>query len=501
MPSNLLAQVEKTLQALHTEVEKNLEGWSKARKPPTFRAMEIEIHALFRRFADQVVAELLTDVSQDVEFQAKTAQAALRASAGTLRSSGQCTVQVTLLGGSKTSIEVAYAAPNKRESKCNKNRRGRKRKRAAQGIYPTLAALGICFGVTPALAGEICRQVADSDSVRTGREALARRGIDLGHKQTLRIVDKFGARAAEQRTQWLLNAMEKPALKGPLSGKRVVVAVDGGRIRERVVRPGRRNQKTGHHGYDAPWREPKLLTIYVIDDKGEIERSLRPVLDGTLGDCDVVFTMLAAYLRALGGHEAKQLIVLADGAKWIWERTQRLAELVGLPPQRMLEIVDWYHAVETLHSVADARPSLPVACRKSWLKHAKKALHAGDIAKLMQLFDKLAVGRSAKNVNKHRDYFERNAKRMQYASCVASSTPIGSGAIESGVRRVINMRLKSNGTFWLYKNAESMLLLRGYLKAGRFDDLVDWSITTAAPWWEGELKLYSMPICEKGEAA
>jgi hypothetical protein len=46
------------------------------------------------------------------------------------------------------------------------------------------------------------------------------------------------------------------------------------------------------------------------------------------------------------------------------------------------------HAVETLHSVVVARPSLPVACRKSWLKHAKKALHAGEIAKLMELFDR-----------------------------------------------------------------------------------------------------------------
>ena len=28
-----------------------------------------------------------------------------------------------------------------------------------------------------------------------------------------------------------------------------------------------------------------------------------------------------------------------------------------------------------------------------------------------------------------------------------------------------------------------MLLLRSYLKCGRFDDLIDWSLASAAPWW------------------
>ncbi len=35
----------------------------------------------------------------------------------------------------------------------------------------------------------------------------------------------------------------------------------------------------------------------------------------------------------------------------------------------------------------------------------------------------------------------------------------------------------------LRENAEGMLLLRSYLKAGRFDDIIDWSIAKAADWW------------------
>ena len=49
--------------------------------------------------------------------------------------------------------------------------------------------------------------------------------------------------------------------------------------------------------------------------------------------------------------------------------------------------------------------------------------------------------------------------------------PIGSGAVESSVRRVINLRVKSNAIYWLRENAETMIRLRAWIKAGRGDEL------------------------------
>ena len=72
---------------------------------------------------------------------------------------------------------------------------------------------------------------------------------------------------------------------------------------------------------------------------------------------------------------------------------------------------------------------------------------------------------------------------MQYASFKAINAPCGSGAVESMIRRVVNLRMKGNAKFWLAENAEIMLLLRSYLKAGRFDDLLDWSLAANASWW------------------
>src|SRR5262249_470716 len=58
---------------------------------------------------------------------------------------------------------------------------------------------------------------------------------------------------------------------------------------------------------------------------------------------------------------------------------------------------------------------------------------------------------------------------MAYARLLAMKLPIGSGAIESTVRRVVNLRLKGPSLFWCRANAEAILLLRSYYKAGRVE--------------------------------
>ncbi len=124
---------------------------------------------------------------------------------------------MTLLGGGKARVKVPYLKQDLR-GRPGRTRGSGKRGPGGTGLYPTLAALGIWFGVTPALAGEIVRQVADSDAVRPAREALARRGIDLGHKQTLRIVGKV-LNAGQARSD-----CSRLKVRSPTAGRRPSVA-------------------------------------------------------------------------------------------------------------------------------------------------------------------------------------------------------------------------------------------------------------------------------------
>ena len=60
---------------------------------------------------------------------------------------------------------------------------------------------------------------------------------------------------------------------------------------------------------------------------------------------------------------------------------------------------------------------------------------------------------------------------MRYHDIASAGLPIGSGAMESAVRRVVNLRLKGASMYWLNEKAEAMLLLRSFYKSGRWDML------------------------------
>jgi hypothetical protein len=58
---------------------------------------------------------------------------------------------------------------------------------------------------------------------------------------------------------------------------------------------------------------------------------------------------------------------------------------------------------------------------------------------------------------------------MNYQQVANHNLPIGSGAMESAIRRVVNLRLKGASIYWLEETAEAMLMLRSYYKSGRWN--------------------------------
>ena len=70
-------------------------------------------------------------------------------------------------------------------------------------------------------------------------------------------------------------------------------------------------------------------------------------------------------------------------------------------------------------------------------------------------------------------YLERHGEEghLDYAKFRRRKLPLGSGAIESAVRRVINLRMKGNSIFWKEANAEAMLVLRGLVLSRRWKEV------------------------------
>jgi hypothetical protein len=176
-------------------------------------------------------------------------------------------------------------------------------------------------------------------------------------------------------------------------------------------------------------------------------------------------------LPRLGITQADHVVFIADGAPWIWKRVPLWIQTLGLTVEQVHEVLDFYHAAEHLGKVSALRKDWSTKGRSRWRNQQRRLLLRGEVEQVVAAVRDICRGRNSKAIRTHRDYFIKNQSRMAYAKLKAKKLPIGSGAIESAVRRVINLRLKGARIFWCRQSAEAILLLRSYYKAGRWNML------------------------------
>lgn len=335
-------------------------------------------------------------------------------------------------------------------------------KKRHKGFYLGLLLLGINHRCTSGFAAEVSLLSAMLGSLAEARNVLLERGIDIDIKVLRSITYRFSERA---RLTQQLKGMD---FDENVAGRRVVVSMDGGRVRLREKKRGPKTKK-GRTRYNGAWREPKLFIIYVVDADGKIERSFMPVMDAVIRGPDAMYKLLQSYLGQLGITEADKVLFVADGARWIWNRIPELVRNLGLKSEQVYELIDFYHAVEHLGKVANLRKSWTAKQRKRWIRRHRKLLQQGEVDKVINAVKEICRGRNSKGIRTERDYFVRNIARMAYDRIRSMQLPIGSGSVESAIRRVVNLRLKGPCTFWCKENAEAILLLRCYWKAGRWN--------------------------------
>jgi hypothetical protein len=343
-----------------------------------------------------------------------------------------------------------------------------------------LSVLGITEGSSPALVSLVGRQCALLPSYQIAQQELAARGTALDIKVVHRIARQLGAAMLTCRSRDLLRwrAGLLPASK-ELAGKRVAAMIDGGRTRLRTVirkQKGKGKAKTQRRRYKAQWREPKLLIIFEIDERGRMKKATRPWIDGTFAGPDEAMELLAFHLQRLGAAQASVVTFVADGAPWVWERLDWVERRVGLKAGQAVRVLDWCHAV---HNLSLALESLGLSEQqrqqhyqrlRGWLRQGWHGLWQRDLEELGQ-----AAGNPA-GLEQPLNYLCNHAAagHMDYKRLRRRGLPQGSGAIESAIRRVINLRLKGPGLMWQEENAEGALALRAAAVTERWEATLAW---------------------------
>ena len=330
-----------------------------------------------------------------------------------------------------------------------------------------LDQLGIVGRATPALRLLVARAVSEANSVSSARELLAMGGVELDHKAALRLTYEVTDDALRARATAVVE-LDKGVDDGAFAGRRVVATIDGGRLQVRR-RVGGRPKKGGRKRFVTEWREPKVLTLYVLGEDGKRDRKVASVIDGTLGNADAAFELLVYHLRRMGVHKAEELTVVGDAASWIWKRAPTLRKTLKLDASRFHEVVDYFHVAQRLSEFSKSQEWTD-AYRLSWYATQKRRLKEGDIESIEAVFRQI-FKRDPKELKKQVEYFATHRERLRYGAFRRRGLPIGSGAVESSVRRVINLRLKGSSTFWTEEHAEGVLHLRAQAKSGRWREL------------------------------
>jgi len=438
---------------------------TKVKSPLELLKYERFLLLLLIELGRSIIELVLKTIIENRNYQKRTART-FRREHNEYRHLSNRTARVRTLFGNLVTLKcrLFVLKPGRRRHKGGKN---------GSAIYPALDALGIRHHTTPALASEVARNVTEGPSLKTAQERLARYGIILDIKVIKRISEYFAQAGLSVRKAWLKTGGEALCSLIPkeetLAGKRVVIGTDGGRCRTRETKLGRFAIGKKRHGYKTDWREPKVLVVRTFDKEGRVERNELPVYDATLGNADALFELLNAHLRARHIQDALEIVCVCDGAPWIWERMKPMLMGLGVDSSKVTEVLDFYHALEHITVVADGRKMWSPKKRSRWMNSMRRLLIDGKLDALLSEIRKLARGRAASKVKTEIRYFEQNRERTRYDLLREKKLPIGSGATESAIRQIVNMRLKGAGMFWKIENAEAFLHLRCYLKARRWD--------------------------------
>lgn len=393
-----------------------------------------------------------------------------------IKNKGWSPVTILLPGGLRLQMKTPYLRPS-RKGLVGRPRGIGKRGEAGVGAYPVLERLGILVGASPLTRSMVSRQTVLCSSYVEARDQLSRDGLDIDISQMVELASQTGKTAVERRDEALSAALINPLPRESMvAGRRIRVSVDGGRARTRKTRQKAKKQSNGRRPFFLEWREPRLITIDVLDEDGEMDRRWRPIYEVSLGDADHVFDQLCGLLRLIGANQAAQVVFVSDGAEWIWNRVTETFDRAGVDSDKVESVLDFYHATEHIAEALKACRNLTDQHRGAFTRlFCKEMLESDGPSKVIAKLKAFARGRRAKTMNKEIAYLTGHleAGRLRYFELREAKVPIGSGVVESAVRRVINLRFKSASQCWCEERLEHLMYLRAIIKSGRWDDAMD----------------------------
>ena len=253
------------------------------------------------------------------------------------------------------------------------------------------------------------------------------------------LTRRLGTRA-EQQTQERLKRVARERTPQRADSQLAVFMLDGYLVRYRGAGWGKKKTKKKR----VEWHEIKTGVFYLQEQAARTEGG-RGVLSEKVvicwqGEGIEVGRRLHWEAQRRGLGRAEWVLVLGDGAAWIWNvAADRWAGAQ--------ESLDFYHASE--HLWALGRALYPEAEVQEWVQGRLHELRHGEEEKFLAKLKRLKPrrGEVGKTIREQKNYFANQAQRMNYQEIAQRGWPIGSGAVESACGGKQG-RFKRRGQFW-----------------------------------------------------
>ncbi len=345
-----------------------------------------------------------------------------------------------------------------------------------QWCFPADFALGLMENSTASpLVQEISALMVGKMPAAQAEEIIQRvAGISLSRSTMARGAQRQGERANNEYSKMIEGAgrgiMPKRGVDLP-KGCTLVIQIDAMNIRERddwgkteELRKAGQTPERWHWVYTGTcFRLEQRCTTGGKQRAVIVEKS---IVATRLGIDEM---MKHLHFEALlhGLAYAKRVLVIADGAVWIWNAVKdRFPEAI--------QQLDLYHANAYLWAVANEIHGKDTDKARQWVRPLLKQIRDDKtdkvITRLEELKTTLSDGKTSNVVDRTLTYYTNNKARMKYVETEKRNEPKGSGAIES-VCRQLQCRVKRCGQFWSTRGDEAILRLETFWRNKHWEKL------------------------------
>jgi len=289
------------------------------------------------------------------------------------------------------------------------------------------------------------------------------RGIDISKTQIELSTEEIGARITKAHDEQINDiVLKKDGAVPPaeinlnLNAKRTVyIETDG-----------------CHINTENDWKECKTFMLFEMEQISKDERRLKnKKYYSTMKDVNELKRQLKFNLENYCFKDDVRIACIGDGAKWIWNMAEELFPK-DIFPSGIIGIVDWYHSKE---KIVETRVEIfgDSEDGRKFEDECESYLFKGNVESVIQILellkDKQQLTQKRQFIDDKLKYFMNNKDKMRYDMYKSQGLCIGSGAIESANKYVVQRRLKQPGMKWKEENANYMAHLRAEYINGDFE--------------------------------